>query len=74
VAHHRLPADVAAKPLEPTDAAVGIDVGITELVVTSDGELVSDPRHLRRALDRLANTQRRAAGRTRGSRRRRQAA
>jgi putative transposase len=67
-------ADVAPLPLEPTDAVVGIDVGVSELVATSDGELVSNPRHLRRALDRLAARQRKVAGRTRGSGRRRQAA
>jgi putative transposase len=67
-------AQAPAQPLEPTDAVVGIDVGVSELVATSDGELVSNPRHLRRALDRLANAQRRVAGRTRGSGRRRQAA
>jgi putative transposase len=66
--------DVAAQTLEPTDAAVGIDVGVTELVATSDGELVTNPRHLRRALEHLAAAQRLVAGRTRGSRRRRQGA
>jgi putative transposase len=45
-----------------------------ELIATSDGELVSNPRHLRRALDRLAAAQRKVAGRARGSGRRRQAA
>jgi putative transposase len=60
-------ADVAARRLEPTDAVVGIDVGVSELVATSDGELVTNPRHLRRALDRLAAAQRKVAGRTRGS-------
>ena len=67
-------ADVVPQRLEPTDAAIGIDVGITELVATSDGELVTNPRHLRRALDRLAAAQRLVAGRTRCSGRRRQAA
>jgi putative transposase len=60
--------------LEPTDAVVGIDVGVTVLVATSDGELVANPRHLRRALERLAAAQRLVAGRKRGSGRRRQAA
>jgi putative transposase len=56
------------------EAVVGIDVGVTELVATSDGELVGNPRHLRCSLDRLANRQRLVAGRWRGSKRRRKAA
>jgi hypothetical protein len=43
--------DVPAESLEPTQAAVGIDLGVTELVATSDGELIGNPRHLRRSLD-----------------------
>ena len=66
--------DVPAQPLEPSDAAVGVDVGVSELVATSDGVLVGNPRHLRRSLDRLAEAQRVVAGRRRGSMRRRQAA
>jgi putative transposase len=67
-------ADVPARPLAPTGQQVGIDVGVTELVATSDGELVGNPRHLRRGLDTLADRQRLVAGRRRGSQRRRKAA
>jgi putative transposase len=66
--------NVPATPLEPTDAVVGVDVGINELAALSTGELVGNPRHLRRSLDRLAGRQRLVGGRTRGSRRRRKAA
>jgi putative transposase len=62
-----------AEPLAPTGKAVGIDVGVSELVATSDGELIGNPRHLRRSLDALAARQRLAAGRCRGSTRRRKA-
>jgi putative transposase len=67
-------ADVAAHVLEPSGEQVGIDVGVTEVVATSDGELITNPRHLRRALDVLAAQQRLVAGRKRGSTRRRKAA
>jgi putative transposase len=67
-------ADVSTQTLTPTDAAVGVDLGVRELVATSDGELVANPRHLRRALELLAVAQRKTAARTRGSARRRQAA
>jgi putative transposase len=66
--------NVAAEPLPPTGVAVGIDVGVTELVATSDGELIANPRHLRHALDALASRQRLMAHRRRGSHRRRRAA
>ena len=67
-------ADVPATAVEPTDDQVGIDLGVSELVATSDGELIGNPRHLRRSLDRLADRQRLVNGRRRGSRRRRKAA
>jgi putative transposase len=63
-----------AKPLAPTGQAVGIDLGVEELVATSEGELVTNPRHLRKSADRLAAAQRLTAGRRRGSQRRRKAA
>jgi putative transposase len=67
-------ARVPATPLEPIDSAVGIDVGITELVATSTGEVIGNPRHLRRSQHRLRDMQRLVARRRRGSARRRQAA
>jgi putative transposase len=63
-------ANVAEQPLEATHRSVGIDLGVTELVATSDGELVANPRFLRVSLDRLAAAQRKVAGRRRGSARR----
>jgi putative transposase len=66
--------DCEAEPLPPSHAAVGVDVGVTELVATSDGELYGNQRHLRRSLGGLADRQRIAAGRQRGSNRRRKAA
>lgn len=67
-------ADVAARRLEPTGAAVGIDLGVTELIATSHGELVDNPRHLSRIARQLTVTQQLVARRTRGSVRRAKAA
>ena len=61
-------------PRAPTRRVVGIDLGVEELAATSDGELVTNPRHLRHSAERLAAAQRLAAGRKRGSHRRRKAA
>ena len=67
-------AGVRPETLSPIGRAVGIDLGVTELVATSDGELVGNPRHLRASLAKLAARQCLVAGRRRGSQRRRKAA
>lgn len=58
---------VPIRPLEPTGAVVGLDVGIASFVATSDGELIDNPRHGRRGAARLAGAQRRLAMKRRGS-------
>ncbi|MCX2951986.1 RNA-guided endonuclease InsQ/TnpB family protein [Lentzea sp. NEAU-D7] len=60
-------------PAEPTGHAVGVDLGLTDLLVTSDGERIANPRHLARKARNLARYQRRMARCQRGSRNRRQA-
>lgn len=41
------------------DRKVGMDLGVTSLVATSDGELVDNPRHFEKSQDQLAARQRR---------------
>ncbi|MEU2403394.1 RNA-guided endonuclease TnpB family protein [Streptomyces rubiginosohelvolus] len=53
--------------LPATDAAVGIDAGITSLVTLSTGEKVTNPRHERRDRARLARAQRELARKVKGS-------
>jgi len=48
---------VPAKPLPGTGATAGIDLGINVFVATSDGNLVENPRHARKASDHLASAQ-----------------
>jgi putative transposase len=59
--------------LPKTGKVVGLDVGVTHLLATSDDELVDNERFTRRNLDRLADAQRLVVGRKRGSGRRRKA-
>ena len=66
-------ADVPAVPLAPTGRSVGIDVGIANLVATSDGNMVANPRPARASADRVAGAQRAVARKRRGSNRRRKA-
>jgi putative transposase len=62
--------DVADQRLERTGQSVGIDLGVTQLVATSDGELFANPRFLQEALARLGASQREVSTRRRGSTRR----
>ena len=58
--------DVDIRPLEKTGNSVGIDLGIKEFCVTSDGELIPNPHYLKKSLDKLAKLQRQLSRKTRG--------
>ncbi|WP_027461451.1 RNA-guided endonuclease InsQ/TnpB family protein [Deinococcus murrayi] len=62
-----------AEPLPLTGSAVGIDLGVNHLVITSDGEFVDNPRFLRSAQKRLRVAQRSLSRKKRGSNRRKKA-
>jgi putative transposase len=64
---------VPTRPLEPTGASVGIDVGITSFATTSDGRQVPNPAWGRVAAARLASAQQVLARKQRGSNNRRNA-
>jgi putative transposase len=68
-----LACEVAAEPLPATGVDVGIDVGLTSLITTSEGEHVEHPSWYRRAQNRLRVAQRRVARRTKGGANRRKA-
>ena len=55
-------ADAAAPdPLQEAGRAVGVDLGVTDFAVTSDGGRIPNPRHLQRRARNLARYQRRMA-------------
>jgi putative transposase len=56
-----------AAPLPACDREAGIDLGLTSLVVTSDGETVANPRFYRAAQRRLRRAQRVLSRRQEGS-------
>ncbi|TQJ85322.1 RNA-guided endonuclease TnpB family protein [Streptomyces sp. SLBN-31] len=58
--------DLSVRPLPPTHAAVGVDVGLDHLLTLSTGEKVSNPRHERRDRARLAKAQRQLARKAKG--------
>ena len=61
------------EPLPPTDAEVGIDLGLTHFAVMSDGTKVAAPRFLRRAARKLKRRQQDLSRKQRGSNRHRKA-
>jgi putative transposase len=58
------------QPMPATGARVGVDLGVTDFAVTSDGEKIANMRYLQRKARNLARYQRRMARRQPGSRNR----
>ena len=50
--------EVAATPLPAVSSDAGLDLGLSVLAATSDGELIANPRHLRHRERTLARAQR----------------
>jgi len=65
--------DVPAKPLPATGLEVGIDLGLTSFIATSDGDNVPRQGMSRDQSRKIARAQRRVSRRKRGSARRRRA-
>ena len=63
--------EVPHQPLPPSQEAVGIDLGLSHFVATSDGETFAPPRAYRQAEARLKRSQRALSRKRRGSNRRR---
>jgi putative transposase len=61
-----LACEVAIEPLPATGVDVGIDVGLTSLITTSDGAHVAHPAWYRRTLQRLRVVQPRVSRRKKG--------
>lgn len=60
-------------PLPATGHEIGVDLGIKDFAVTSDGDRIANPRHLARKARNLARYQRQMARKQRGSANRRKA-
>ena len=54
-----------AKPMPISNKTVGIDLGLTDLFITSDGFKSGNPRHIKRYEAKLAYPQRKLAKRKR---------
>jgi putative transposase len=58
---------------QPTKRTVGLDVGLNYFLTDSDGNIVENPRHLRKAEKRLKRRQRKVSNKQKGSKNRRKA-
>lgn len=56
-----------SKPMPVTAKTVGIDLGLTDLFITSDGKKFGNPRHTKRYEQKLAYLQRKLAKKQKGS-------
>ncbi len=65
--------EVETQPLSPTGKSIGVDVGISSLITTSDGEKVDNPKWYRSEQKRLRVAQRRVSRRKKGGSNRRKA-
>lgn len=58
------------KELPKNDFAIGIDLGLTDFAITSDGVKYSNPRCLQKSLNKLAKEQRKLSRKKKGSKNR----
>lgn len=58
--------DVDINPLDKTNNSIGIDLGIKEFAITSDGEMIVNPKYLKKSLDKLAKLQRELSRKSKG--------
>lgn len=59
--------DVEMTPLEKTGSIIGLDFGIKEFCITSNGEMVENPKYLKKSIDKLAKLQRELSRKSKGS-------
>src|SRR5215216_273286 len=59
-----------AQPLPKSKESIGVDVGLKEFAVLSNGEAIHNPKFFRKAEKRLAKAQRKLSAATKGSRKR----
>jgi putative transposase len=59
--------DPTVQPLPVTDNTVGIDLGITSLIATSNGDKMANPKHFRKHRKRLKKAQKNLSRKQKGS-------
>ena len=59
--------DIDIQPFEKTNNHIGLDLGVKEFAITSDGEKIDNPKYLKKSLDKLAKLQRSLSRKSKGS-------
>jgi putative transposase len=59
--------DHTIKPLPKTDKKVGLDLGVTSLIATSDGDKIANPKHFKRLRKKLRRVQKALSRKQKGS-------
>jgi putative transposase len=65
--------DPTIQPLPVTDNTVGIDLGITSLIATSNGDKIANPKHFKKHRKRLKKVQKNLSRKQKGSKNRKKA-
>jgi putative transposase len=59
--------DPTVQPLPKTDRKIGLDLGVTSLMATSDGEKIANPKHFKRLRKKLRRVQKALSRKQKGS-------
>lgn len=59
--------DVEVKKSENTNSNIGLDLGIKEFCITSNGQMIENPKYLKKSLNKLAKLQRELSRKSKGS-------
>ena len=65
--------DPTIQPLPVTDNTVGIDLGVTSLIATSNGDKIANPQHFKKHCKRLKKAQKNLSRKQKGSKNREKA-
>ncbi len=58
--------EVEMPKYEPTRNSIGIDLGIKEFCITSDGEMIANPKYMKKSLKKLAKLQKELSRKSKG--------
>lgn len=58
--------DVEPQQYEKTGSVIGLDLGLKEFAITSNGDKIENPRYLKKSLTKLAKLQRELSRKTKG--------
>ncbi|NEP53086.1 MAG: IS200/IS605 family element transposase accessory protein TnpB, partial [Moorea sp. SIO3C2] len=65
--------DHTIKPFPETDTSIGLDLGITSLIATSNGDKIANPKHFKRLHKKLRRAQKALSRKQKGSNNRKKA-